>query len=176
MKTFAVYFLGALMISSSIFARDLTYKFGAGYRQVSTTARVNDDGTSPGQHVNGLQLTYGVAHDLQIGTFFGFVSNFDFTMLGPTVRYDLQRLINRDASVWSNLHLFTEFAFFAKFGGNSKAGITLHAPYLGFEILPFGANNFAISTQAGLVIDFVKKNRIGFTQGMFGDVGIKYYF
>jgi hypothetical protein len=176
MKTFTFFVTSLLLAVSHLEARDLTYKFGVGYRQAYTNAHVKDDGTFPSEQVSGLQLSYGAAQDLQLGGFFGFMPNFDFAMMGPTVRYNIQRLINRDSTIWNHLNLFVATAFLAKFGGESKGGITIHAPYLGIEILPFSTNNLAISTEAGLVIDFVKKNRVGFTQGLLGDLGIKYYF
>ncbi|MDB5036534.1 MAG: hypothetical protein JWQ35_62 [Bacteriovoracaceae bacterium] len=177
MKTILLSSLSLFVFSYQFLeARDLTYKFGVGYQESYTTARVNDDGTSAPAHINGLAASYGVSRELQLGAFFGFVQNFDFTMVGPTLRYNFQRLINRDATVWNNLNLFAELAFLAKFGGKSKGGITIHAPSLGFEILPFTSNNFAISTSAGLVFDFVEKNKMGFTQGLLGDLGVRYYF
>lgn len=176
MKSIYFSIFGLFVFVSNLQARDLTYKFGVGYQQSYTNAHVKDDGTFPSEQVNGLAVTYGAAQDLQLGGFFGFMPNFDFAMMGPTVRYNIQRLINRDAGIWDHLNLYVKTAFLAKFGGESKGGITIHAPYLGFEVLPFSSNHFAISSEAGLVIDFVKKNRLGFSQGLLGDLGIKYYF
>ncbi len=164
-------------LSTEVSARDLTYKFGAGWRQSSTTAHVNKAGTAfEARQLNGLEVSYGVARDLHLGGFFGFLGNFDFAMAGPKFRYELHRLIDRDAAAWKHLHLFTEVAFLAKFGSEAKSGICLHAPYLGIEIYPLADARFAITTAAGLVIDFVEENRVGFTQGLLGDIGIKYYF
>lgn len=157
-------------------ARELTYKFGVGYRQATTNARVDDSKAATATQLNGLEGIYGISNDLYAGAFFGFEPNFNFVMVGPKLRYDIHRLINRELEIWSSLNIFVEAAFLAKFGRETKGGLTIHAPYLGFEIFPFTANNFSISTSAGLVLDFVQKNRIGFTNGMFGDVGVKYFF
>jgi hypothetical protein len=166
-----------LFSSTSVTARDVTYKFGAGYRQAYTNALIDKTTmVAAATQVNGLEVTYGIAKDMQAGAFFGTTGNMDATLLGPTFRYDFQRLIARDAEVWRHLNIFAEIAFLAKFGKEIKSGVTLHAPYVGFEILPFANNNFAILTAAGAAIDFVERNKIGFTQGMFGDVGVKYYF
>lgn len=169
--------VSVLFFAQSLMARDLSYKFSTGYRQVYTSAKVpknTKDGTP--YQVNGVEFTYGVAKDLQIGGYAGFNEGFDFVMMGPTFRYDIQRLINREASIWQHLNLFTEIKFLAKMGGESESGITIHAPYIGAEIFPFAENNFAISSSAGLVIDFVKDNKLGFTNAMLGDLGLRYYF
>ncbi len=177
-RTLGVLTSGILMsiVATPLFARDLTYKVGLGYRQ-ATTVQV-DKATNAERRIqlNGLDLSLGVGPDLHLGLYFGAEPNLDFAALGPKVRYDMQRLIDRDNAVWTYLNIFLEGAFMAKFGRESKAGVTIHAPYLGFEIMPFANNGFAILTSAGAVFDFVAKNRVGFTQGMFGDVGVKYYF
>lgn len=163
---------------SGIEARDLTYKFGVGYRQAFTNIFVGK-GTHADQEnvqMNGLEASYGLAKDIQVGAFYGFGGNFHRNLLGPKLRYDFHRLFNRDAAVWNHLNLFTEVSFLVKYGSRVETGITMHAPDIGFEILPFDNNNFAILTAAGLVIDMNKTNRVGFTNGMFGDVGVKYYF
>ncbi len=160
----------------SVQARDLTYKVGAGYAQ--STIGVKDKTTNAVTltQLNGLQVTYGVAKDLQAGAYFGFQRNFKTAAVGPFIRYDFQRLISRDATIWKHLNLFTQVAFLTKLGSAQKKGITVQSPYLGFEILPFDQNNFALQTGAGVVFDMVDKTQISFTSGMFGDVGVKYYF
>jgi hypothetical protein len=161
----------------SVSARDLTYRIGAGWRQESATW-VYKDGVANGRAaLNGLEASYGIARDIQLGAFFGFARNFHFAMVGPKIRYDVQRLFNRDASVWQYLNIFTEAAFYTKFGSSAKTGIVIHAPYVGFEILPFSNNNLAIQMAGGLILDFVGKNSVSFTQNTLGgDFGLKYYF
>ena len=158
-------------------ARDLTYKIGAGYSQVFTNAFVLKDGTDgvPRQ-LNGIMASYGIAQDLQVGGYFGFEDNFDHFMAGPFIRYDVHRLFNRELMMWNHLNIFVQTAFFIRTGGQVETGITLQAPYVGFEVFTFSNNFFSIQTAAGVVIDFMKDNAIGFTNGMFGDVGVKYYF
>src|SRR5258708_5178838 len=113
MKNLFYFVSGLFLISISVEARDLSYKFGVGYREAFTTARVNDDAgpTAAPTQINGLEATYGITRDVLLGGFFGFVENFNFAMMGPTVRYNFERLINRDATIWNNLHLFTEVSF-----------------------------------------------------------------
>lgn len=165
-----------LIASSSANARDLTYRLGVGYSQMSYSVRAKAAPDSTLVQNHGLTATYGIAPDMHAGLWFGFSSNFDNAAIGPVFRYDIQRLFNRDTVVWNYLNLFVQGAFLAKVGAEQKKGITFHAPTIGFEVLPFERNNFAISTTAGLVIDFVDKNKISFTQGQFGDVSVKYYF
>lgn len=158
-------------------ARDLTYRLGVGYAQMSQSVRTPEGAAdSVLTEIHGLHVTYGIANDMHAGIWFGFASNFDVAAVGPTFRYDLQRLINRDATIWNYLNIFTQVAFLGKIGKEQKKGIALHLPYIGFEILPFERLNFALSTGAGLIIDFVDKNKFNFTQSQFGDVGIRYYF
>ncbi|MBN8555031.1 MAG: hypothetical protein J0L93_06260 [Deltaproteobacteria bacterium] len=177
MKTILFSSLGFILLTSVTHARDLTYKFGAGYRQAYTNSLVNKDTRAvTDKQMNGLEFTYGIAKDMQIGAFFGTTGNMNASLLGPKFRYNIERLFSRDETVWKHLNIFAELAFLAKLGKEIKSGITLHAPYLGFEVFPFSENNFSILTAAGASIDFGTQNRIGFTQGMFGDVGVKYYF
>jgi len=172
--TFTITFLS---LTSSTYGRDLTYKIGAGYRQAYSNAAVDDKtGASAPVHLNGIEASYGIAKDLQVEAYFGFTRNFGFVMVGPELRYDLQRLFSRDFAAWQYLNIFAEAAFFTKLGNSSKTGIVLKLPYAGFEVMPFANNNFAISASAGLVLDFVSKNKVGFTQGLLGDLGVKYYF
>lgn len=170
--------LGAFFfLVNSVEARDLTYKFGAGWKQSYSNAVVNDSSRAyVAKQLNGIDLTYGLAKDLFVGAFFGFEGNFDYAAAGPKLRYDLQRLLDRDAPAWKYLNIFAEIAFLAKFGKTTKSGITIHAPDLGLEILPFSDLNFSIITSAGLTIDFVEQTRMGFTQGLLGDLGVRYYF
>lgn len=173
----ALSFLAISFSRAEVDARDLTYKFGVGYKQAYTGAYVRDNGGgTTAEQVHGLQASFGIARDLQLGAFFGFLSDFNLLLVGPSVRYELQRLISRDAAVWNYLHLYAEAAFLGKFGKEAKAGVTLHAPYIGFEILPFSENHFAIHTGAGLVLDFGGNTEVSFTQGLLGDLGVKYYF
>jgi hypothetical protein len=176
MKTISFLVLVGFFSIPQLEARDLTYKFGTGFRQSYTGARVSDAGVVTAEQVSGLEVSFGFAPDLLLGGFVGFLPNVDFAMTGPSLRYNFQRLLNREASIWNHLNLYAQADFFIKFGRKSESGLTLHAPYLGFEVFPFEANHFSISSQAGLVLDFVKANRFGFTQGLLGDLGIKYYF
>lgn len=170
-------FVFFVLFVHQVSARDLTYKFGAGWKQFYTNARVDERSRAVSSlQLSGLDFSYGVAKDLQVGAYFGFLSNFDFAMAGPSLRYEFHRLINRNLDLWKHLHLFTEVAFLAKFGNESKSGICLHAPYFGLEILPVEAVHLSVTTSAGLVIDFVNENSLGFTQGLIGDLGIRYYF
>lgn len=167
-----------LLTFSSLEARDLTYKIGAGYKQIYSNGFVDDDTktTLAPNQLNGIVLSYGIAPDLQVEGYFGFSRSFDSFATGPTLRYDFQRLISRNASIWNYLNLFTQLGFFVKAGTEVEAGIILQAPYFGFEVLPFSQNDFAIQTGAGLTVDLVEDNSLGFTDGMFGDVGVKFYF
>jgi len=169
-------FVSSLAVTSPAEARDLTYRLGVGYSQMSHSVRQKGATSSALTEGHGLNVSYGVARDMQVGVWFGFADNFKQAALGPTFRYDLQRLINRDATIWNYLNIFTQASFLAKIGSDQKKGIALHLPYIGFEILPFERLNFAISTSAGLIIDFVDKNKLNFTQAKFGDVGVRYYF
>lgn len=168
----------AILVSSGSFARDLTYKFGVGYKQIYTNGFVDDTTKAMGapQQLNALQFSYGLAKDFQVGAVFGFQRDFDAFMAGPSIRYDLQRLIYRDAFLWDYLNIFTQAAFLLKSGGDVKTGLTLHLPYIGFEIMPFKEVNFAIESSAGLTIDLLEKSALGFTNSMFGDVGLRFYF
>ncbi|PIR23262.1 MAG: hypothetical protein COV44_03720 [Deltaproteobacteria bacterium CG11_big_fil_rev_8_21_14_0_20_45_16] len=159
-------------------ARDLTYKFGIGYQQMSTNGFVPDGTTRSAnpEQLNGVAATYGIAKDIQVGGYFGFHRDFDSFLAGPTFRYDFERLIVRDPSVWRYLNIYGQVGFFIKAGGDVETGITLHAPTIGLEILPFESNDLAILSSAGAVIDFMEDNSIGFTNGMFGDVGVRLYF
>src|SRR4051812_8974118 len=105
MKTTITFsFLAVLFTFSSlqsVHARDLTYKLGVGYRQASI---MEVDDKTQAQHelqLNGLEATYGVARDFQAGAYLGFDRNFDFCAMGPTIRYNVQRLLNQDAAVWT---------------------------------------------------------------------------
>jgi len=164
------------LVSTSIMARDLTYKFGMGYRQTTSTWVDESTNVPTRLQLNGVEVSYTLAQDLTVSGFFGTERNLNFMAAGPKLRYDLQRLISRDSLAWQYLHLFTEVVFLAKFGDDAKSGVTIHAPDIGFEVFPFTNNNFAILTSAGLVIDFGGRKSVGFTQGIFGDVGVKYYF
>jgi len=158
-------------------ARDLTYKFGAGYKQVFTNGFVNKAGVKQGsEQLNGLTMSYGIARDFQIEATFAMKRNFDAFMVGPAVRYDIQRLLSESLAAWNHLNIYTQVAFLMKAGDEVKTGIVLQAPYLGFEILPFESNDFAINASGGFAFDLMEENMIGFTNGMFGDVGLKYYF
>jgi len=157
-------------------ARDLTYRLGVGYQEMSQSVRDKAATDSTLVQLHGLSVSYGIAQDMHAGVWFGFANNFDTAAVGPYFRYDLQRMFNRDTVVWNYLNIYLQVAFLGKMGAEQKKGITLHLPTLGFEILPFERNNFAIGTSAGVVIDFVDKNKISFTQGQFGDVNVKYYF
>ena len=108
--------------------------------------------------------------------FFGMTRNFHQFMVGPSFRYDFHRALIRDSRFWEHLNIFASTSFFFKGGSEVESGVTLQLPYLGFEIFPFRDSHFAIQSSAGVTIDFVKKSMIGFTQGMFGDVGLRYYF
>src|SRR5687768_7719569 len=136
MKSFISFFV-SLVLTFMAFgffsegeARDLTYKIAAGYRQAYTSARVNKAKAFAPAQVNGLDASYGIAPDLQAGAYFGFEGNMDFVMVGPTLRYDIQRLFGRDPAIWDHLNLFVEAKFLAKLGKATKAGITIHAPYM----------------------------------------------
>lgn len=179
MKFFS--FLGLLFVTlcfSSLEARDLTYRFGAGYQQIFTNGFVPDGGNSVGAptQLNGISASYGIARDMHIEAFAGFQQTFDLFVLGPGFRYDFQRLIYRDLSVWRYLNMYVKAAFMLKGGDQVETGIVMHLPYVGFEVLPFDSNNFAIHTSAGVAIDLLEDSQVGFTDGMFGDVGVKMYF
>jgi hypothetical protein len=158
-------------------ARDLTYKGGFGYTQVFSNSVV-PKGTNQGvpRQINGLMGSYGIANDLQLGAFLGFEKNFDHFMVGPFVRYDIHRLLNRELMLWNHLNIFIQTAFLLRAGGEVEVGLTFQAPYVGFEIFPFTNNFFSIQTAAGVVVDLMKDSAFGFTNAMFGDVGVKYYF
>jgi hypothetical protein len=174
--TFSILSFSLVLSSTTTEARDLTYRLGVGYSQMSHSVRPKAATTSALTEGHGLHVTYGVATDMHAGLWFGFADNFKQAAVGPTFRYDLQRLINRDATIWNYVNIFAQVAFLGKIGSDQKKGIALHLPYLGFEILPFDRVNLAISTSAGLIVDFVDKNKINFTQSKFGDVGVRYYF
>jgi hypothetical protein len=168
--------LGASSLGS-IEARDMSYKFGFGFKQVYSNGFVNkNDAESGSIQLNGLNVSYGLARDFQVDVSFAVNRNFDSFILGPGIRYDIQRLLSESLAAWNYLNIFVQASFFIKSGDKVKTGVLVHAPYLGFELLPFEANDFAVQASAGLAFDFLKKNRFGFTQGMFGDVGLKYYF
>lgn len=170
--------IGAFLVSSSqLEARDLTYKIGVGYSQVFSNSIVPEgqDKGEPSQF-NALIGSYGIARDMQIGAFLGFQDNFDIFTVGPYFRYDVHRLLSRDFAAWNHLNIFVQTAFLVKAGDAIKTGLLLQAPYIGFEILPFSSNNFAIQTAAGVVVDLMEDNSVGFTNGIFGDLGVKYYF
>ncbi len=165
------------LVSTGTEARDLTYKFGAGYKQVFTNGFVNKAGVKQNaEQLNGFTMSYGIARDFQIEANFAMKRNFDAFLVGPAVRYDIQRLLSESLAAWNHLNIFTQVSFLMKAGDKVKTGIVIQAPYLGFEILPFESNDFAINAAGGFAFDFMQKNMIGFTNGMFGDVGLKYYF
>lgn len=157
-------------------ARDLTYKYGVGYKQVSTNGFVVNGVAQEPSQINGLSVSYGIARDMMVEGFFGMTKNFNQFMVGPSFRYDLHRLIVRDSRFWDHLNLFALASFLYKGGSDVDSGITLQLPNVGVEIFPFRDTHFAIHSSAGVNIDFVEKSEIGFTQGMFGDVGLKLYF
>lgn len=178
LSVFSIVFLALASLGlRSLEARDLTYKFGFGYEQISTNGFVSDQGVegNPVQ-LHGLTFAYGVANDMMVDLKVAMGKNLDNLIVGPSFRYDFQCLFSRNPASWDHVNIFVKAAFFIKTGDQVKTGITIHAPYLGFEILPFDSNHFAILTQAGVVIDFVEENMIGFTNGMFGDVGVRFYF
>lgn len=177
MKYFSLLSIVGVLLATSLEARDLTYKIGAGYAQMYTNSlRDKKTNTVSDAQIHGLQASMGIARDMHIGAFFGFKPNFGAMLIGPSFRYDFQRLISRDNAIWEHVNLFGQVAFLAKLGGDYKRGITIHAPTLGVEILPFSNNNLAFHSSAGCVIDLVDKSKIGFTQGLLGDLGVKYYF
>lgn len=178
MKKISILFILVFTSLQICSARETTYHFATGWRQLYTNAFLDKTTKTPRAEtqVNGLEVTYGIAKDMHAGVAFGFLRNFHAALLGPEFRYDIHRLFDRNEETWKYLHLFLEAKFLAKFGGEIKSGITFHAPYLGVEILPFSNVNFAILSSGGLVIDMVEKSYIGFTNSMFGDVGIRYYF
>lgn len=171
-------FVLSFVFSSQTEARDLTYKIGAGYKQLFTNGFVLDKGrgTQGAQQLNGLVASYGAARNLAIGGYFGFTRNLDAFIAGPSARYYVQSLIYQDPSVWKNLNLFTEVGFYLKTGGKIETGILVQTPSIGFEILPFDNVDFAIEASAGVVVDLLEDSMIGFTNGMFGDVGLRFYF
>jgi hypothetical protein len=149
----------------TIQGRNMKDAITIGYRLAYTNAAVNSTTSiATSRQLSGVEASYGITRDISVGGYFGFGSNFDFAMLGPKVRYDVHRLISRNSHVWDHLHLFVESGMFAKFGSESKFGVTFHLPYAGIEILPFKENNLSIKTAAGLVLD----------DAMFGDLGISY--
>jgi hypothetical protein len=158
-------------------ARDLTYRLGVGYAQMSQYfVEDSQNGRRELIQLNGIQATYGIARDMQVGAWFGMKEGFDVAGAGGLFRYDFQRLFSRDASLWDHLNLFGQVAMIAKLGSEQKSGVSLHAPTLGFEIMPFTRNQLAIATSFGLVIDFGGESNMSMTQSQFGDVGIRYYF
>lgn len=159
-------------------ARDLSYKVGAGFRQFYSNAFLDKDTKRErAEHqINGVELSYGISKDMQAGVAFASLANLHAALLGPSLRFDLHRVLERNEEAWKHVHVFAEAKFLAKFGNEIKSGITIHAPYLGIEILPFAGVDFAILTSGGLVIDFVEKSYWGITNSMFGDVGLRYYF
>jgi len=175
-KLFFLSTVCGLFFTTTLDARDLTYKIGAGYKQVYTNGFAKGEEVSGPTQVHGLVGSYGIASDLMIEAFLGFTPNFNQFVMGPSLRYDFHRLLVREARFWEHLNLFAQASFFIKGGSDSDMGIVMQLPYVGFEIFPFSGNNFAIQTAAGVTIDLISKNRFGLTQGMFGDVGVKYYF
>jgi hypothetical protein len=169
---FSILFFG---YSGILEARDLTYKIGAGYKQISTNG-FSGGGPDTSNQINGVSMSYGLAQDMMVEGFFGMTQNFHQFIVGPSFRYDIHRLITRDSRFWEHLNLFSVVGFFYKGGSEVDSGIMLQLPNVGVEIFPFRDTHFAIQTQAGINIDFVEESMIGFTQGMFGDVGIRFYF
>jgi|GEM_PF-3896246 len=182
MRTFYITSISILVfglsgLASSAQARNLTYKYGFGYQQVYSNGFVADNGGgSSATQLNGMTATYSLAKDMQAGAYFGFERNFDAFMAGPTFRYDFQRLIHRDFSLWNHLNLFVQTALLIKAGRQTKTGLVLQVPDLGFEVFPFSNNDFSILSMAGLTVYLMEDNMIGITNGMFGDVGLRYYF
>lgn len=173
----AIFCVSLAFVGSSAEARDLTYKIGFGYEQISTNGFVDDSGLErDSEQLHGLGVSYGVAEDMMVDFRFAFGRNFDRVIVGPSFRYDFQRLFSRHPNAWQHLNIYVKAAFFVKAGDKVKTGVSVHAPYLGFEVFPFESNHFAISSQAGLVIDFVEKTSFGFTQGLLGDLGVRFYF
>lgn len=176
---YALGFCFAFVLASgtALQARDLSYKIGFGYEQLSTNGFVLDSGLETGaQQLHALSASYGLARDFLVEAKFGFTKNFDSFMVGPSVRYDFQRLLSRNPAAWNRLNIFVKAAFFLKGGDEVKTSATIHAPYLGFEVFPFEDNHFAIRTQAGFVMDLIENSSIGFTQGLLGDLGVSFYF
>lgn len=177
MNKFSLSILAIVSIfSTQAIARDLTYRLGIGYSQATYYYIADQGGGESLSQAQGLDVSYGIAKDTQVGGFFGFTNNFDITLVGATVRYDIQGLINRDSMTWNYLNIFLKGGVYAKLGTEQAKGITIHMPAFGFEILPFERNNFAVGTTFGLIWDFKKKNKINLTQAQFGDLSIKYYF
>lgn len=166
-----------LSSSASVEARDLTYKFGVGYKQVFTNGFVAENGAVGGaEQLNGIHVSYGIARDFHVDVNFATRKNFDAFVLGPSVRYEIHRLVSQSLAAWNHLNIFVQSGFMVKAGDKVKTGLVLQLPYIGFDILPFEANDFAITASAGFAFDLLEENMIGFTNGMFGDVGLKYYF
>ncbi|TVQ80920.1 MAG: hypothetical protein EA369_01110 [Bradymonadales bacterium] len=174
---FFILFFGLGIFAVQLDARDLSYKISGGYKQVFTNGFVTSNGDWLGaQQIHGVSASYGIAKDMQVEAFFGMTRNFRQFLVGPSFRYDIHRLIVRDSRFWEHLNLFVQGSFFLKSGSDVETGVVLQLPYFGFEIFPFRDNHFAIQSSAGITIDLVKKSGIGFTQSMFGDVGLRYYF
>jgi len=170
-------FVWSVSLAGALSARDVNYKFSAGYKQVYTNGFVAESGQKlSSQQLNGVVASYGLAPDIHLGAYFGLERNFDAFILGPLFRYHFERLIYRNPSAWRYLNLFTDFGFFIKSGDDVETSLLIHAPSVGFEIFPFSEVDFAIETSAGLVIDLIEESMIGFTDGMFGDVGVRFYF
>jgi hypothetical protein len=169
-------FVTTLALNSAVEARDLTYRMGVGFAQQSMSFVSSGLNTGTRSQLSGVHASYGLAADMQAGIFFGFQDNFDIAAMGPTFRYDLQRLLSRDSSIWNHLNIFSQVSFLVKFGSEIEKGVTLHLPFIGFEILPFEKNNFAISTSMGLMIDLMDETNISFNQAQFGDLSVRYYF
>jgi len=170
--------LGALFVFgfSTLSARDLTYRLGVGYSQRSIYAVQEGAKTGALTQLNGIEASFGLAKDMQAMAWFGFSPAMDYTATGVGFRYDLQRLFNQDASIWQNLNIFAMVDFMAKIGKDQEKGVSLRVPAIGFEVLPFDRNNFAISTNFGLLMDFGGESKLSLSGGQFGDVGVKYYF
>ena len=167
-----------LFLFSSLEARDLTNRFGAGFEQVYTNGFVLDEGDAQteAQQLNGLAVNYGVFPQFQAGAFFGFTRDFESFMIGPTLRYDFQTHLYRDQGFWNHLNLFIQSGLFLKEGSDVKTGLNWQVANLGFEIFPFSALDFAILSSAGVVVDIVEESDIGFTNSMFGNVGLRFYY
>ena len=165
-----------LMAQEGLQARDLTYRLGVGFAQQSMSFVPKGGSVGQSSQLSGVHASYGLAADMQAGLFFGFRDGFDVAAMGPTFRYDLHRLFSRDATIWTHLNIFSQASFLVKFGSDIEKGVTLHLPSIGFEIMPFEKNNFAVSTSFGLVMDFMDDTNFGFNQAQFGDLSFRYYF
>jgi hypothetical protein len=172
----ASFFVSTFALNSAVEARDLTYRMGVGFAQQSMSFVPSGLSSGTRSQLSGVHASYGLAADMQAGIFFGFQDSFDIAAMGPTFRYDLQRLLSRDSSIWNHLNIFSQVSFLVKFGSEIEKGVTLHLPFIGFEILPFEKNNFAISTSMGLMIDMMDETNLSFNQAQFGDLSVRYYF